>query len=70
MAHPDLANYCMVCGYPFEENDPDLAEERPTINMKCVKCKEVIPITNKKRPLKVKCPECGQIGIIRQKDKS
>ncbi|MBI4680501.1 MAG: hypothetical protein HY753_04675, partial [Nitrospirae bacterium] len=35
------------------------------LKVKCHKCEHIIEVTSKKRPLKVKCPECKAVGILR-----
>ncbi|MDI6855216.1 MAG: hypothetical protein QMD21_00320 [Candidatus Thermoplasmatota archaeon] len=36
------------------------------VKVKCHKCEHIIEVTSKKRPLKVKCPECKAVGILRE----
>ncbi len=49
------------------EEEPEEEEEEedyPTID--CPKCKTPIPIKSDDRPLKIKCPECGAKGTLKE----
>ena len=54
------------------EEEPDLQrptdagpEMKPLGKVRCGKCKGVVPVYSKKRPLKVKCTSCGKEGVLR-----
>ncbi len=40
--------------------------QRPLLRVRCNKCTEPIPIYTTQRPLKVSCPSCGNVGILRR----
>jgi hypothetical protein len=64
---------------PSRPETPSLVEEEPEMQrptdpgpgmkphgkVRCGKCKEVVPVYSKKRPLKVKCTNCGKEGVLR-----
>jgi hypothetical protein len=49
-------------GAPMAEGSTDL---KPLLKVKCVGCQDLIPIYSTSRPLKVKCPKCGSVGVLR-----
>lgn len=47
------------------EVDDELPVE-PVARVRCIKCKNIIPIFSTDRPLKIECPTCGKVGMIRK----
>jgi ribosomal protein S27E len=48
-----------------EELEMEETSRRPLAQVKCNGCSHVIPIFSNERPLKVQCPSCGKLGMIR-----
>jgi len=40
-------------------------EMTPVGKVRCSQCKTVIPLYSKKRPLEIKCTNCGKVGVLR-----
>jgi|GEM_PF-6071995 len=40
-------------------------EMKPVGKVRCSQCKTVIPLYSTKRPLEIKCTNCGKVGILR-----
>jgi hypothetical protein len=40
--------------------------ERPLAQVRCNECTHIIPIYSEERPLKIQCPSCGKLGMIRK----
>jgi len=41
------------------------AEIKPLLKVRCVGCRELIPIYSTVRPLKVQCPKCSKVGVLK-----
>jgi hypothetical protein len=64
---------------PKDEGKPALVEEepepaspmegapemKPVGKVRCSQCKTVIPLYSSKRPLEIKCTNCGKVGVLR-----
>jgi hypothetical protein len=55
----------------FEE-EPDLegptahgTEMKPVGNVRCGRCKKMVPVYSKERPLEIECTNCGKIGVLK-----
>jgi hypothetical protein len=40
-------------------------EIKPLLKVRCVGCRELIPIYSTVRPLKVQCPKCSKVGVLK-----
>jgi hypothetical protein len=40
-------------------------EMTPVGKVRCSQCKTVIPLYSKKRPIEIKCTNCGKVGVLR-----
>ena len=41
------------------------SEIKPLLKVRCVGCRELIPIYSTVRPLKVECPKCHKVGVLK-----
>jgi hypothetical protein len=51
-----------------EEPEPVEPEpvQRPLAQVRCNKCSNLIPLYKTERPLRIECPKCGKVGMIRK----
>lgn len=49
---------------PPKPEDPG-PEMKPLGKVRCGKCKEVIPLYSKDRPLEIRCTSCGKKGVLK-----
>jgi len=50
---------------PIATGTEGTAEIKPLLKVRCVGCRELIPIYSTVRPLKVQCPKCQKVGVLK-----
>jgi hypothetical protein len=49
-----------------EELEMEETPSEPLAQVRCNQCSDIIPIYSEERPLKIQCPTCGKLGMIRK----
>jgi len=49
-----------------EELEVEDPPSKPLAHVRCNECSDIIPIYSRERPLKIQCPSCGKLGMIRK----
>jgi ribosomal protein S27E len=66
--NPNIANFCMICGKKLDEEPLERTgnnDLKPLLKIRCIGCRMLIPVFSTVRPLKVQCPSCGKVGILK-----